>query len=79
MDITDFRGVNFWDANVRSLKLYNKELHGADLSQAKGWRYPDAYKDALYDLNTKFPEGLGFDLRKYMILDLTETFLKPVL
>lgn len=54
----DLRGVQFGTDDLTGFRFLRAQLHGADLSQARGLRR-DMFQDAAWDETTRFPKGFG--------------------
>ncbi|MCA3271413.1 MAG: formylglycine-generating enzyme family protein [Roseomonas sp.] len=54
----DLRGVQFGTDDLTGFRFLRAQLHGADLSQARGLRR-DMFQDAAWDATTRFPKGFG--------------------
>ena len=54
----DLRDVQFGTDDLKGFRFLRAQLHGADLSQARGLRR-DMFQDAAWDDTTRFPKGFG--------------------
>jgi formylglycine-generating enzyme required for sulfatase activity len=54
----DLRDVQFGTDDLKGFRFLRAQLHGADLSQARGLRR-DMFQDAAWDETTRFPKGFG--------------------
>jgi formylglycine-generating enzyme required for sulfatase activity len=54
----DLRDVQFGTDDLTGFRFLRAQLHGADLSQARGLRR-DMFQDAAWDETTRFPKGFG--------------------
>jgi formylglycine-generating enzyme required for sulfatase activity len=59
----DLRGVQFGTDDLTGFRFLRAQLHGADLSQARGLRR-EMFQDAAWDETTRFPPGFGLPARR---------------